>query len=125
MSLFSGLNCDIDVSGRDKDDSLRVGSIKNDDPGRSTERELFIFGLTSVMDVVLSGLGFSASSTRDGRSLRGRDFRNKVMIRKLIGKMIILLATPINIWKNRNLTLEVPPIICSRQQFQILPLFQK
>ena len=99
MSLFSGLNCDIDVSGRDRDDSLRVGSIKNDDPGRSTERELFIFGLTSVMDVVLSGLGFSASSTRDGRNLRGRDLRNKVMIRKLIGKIIMLLATPINIWK--------------------------
>ena len=89
----------MDVSGRDKDDSVRTGSIKNDDPGRSMLSELFIFGLTSVMDVVLSGFAFSASSTREGLSLRGRDLRNNMMIKKLIGKIIMLLATPIKIWK--------------------------
>ena len=88
---------DIDVSWRDKADSDRTGSMRNDDPGRSMDSELFILGLTSVTDVVRSVFPLRASSTRDGLSFRGRDFRNNNMIRKLTGKIMMLLAIPINI----------------------------
>ena len=75
--------------------------MRNEEPGRSAESELFILGLTSLTDVVLSVFPFRASSTREGLSFRGRDFRNNSMIRKLIGKIMMLLAIPINIWKKR------------------------
>ena len=44
----------------------------------------------------------------------------------LIGRGVYLLVSyfPGDVW-NCKLTIKAPPIICSRRQFQILPLFQK
>lgn len=79
------------------DDCERFTSIRNEDPGRSMLIELLTLMLTSAMEVDRSGIDFRASSTRDGRSLRGRDLRKMITSKKLTGNMIRLAAIPMKI----------------------------
>lgn len=93
-------------STTDMEVPVRVIAVSGRFPSRSLDGvihdgslELFSVGCTSKTDATgFDFSSFNAFATREGRLFLGRDFRKIRMIRKLTGKTMMLLTTPMYIY---------------------------
>ena len=102
--LLASSPTDNEVYPRDSDVSGRFFCSSKTDGVNVPSLVFSSVGLTAVIDVARFVVLFSAVWTRDGRLFLGRDFLNSVIIKKVTGKTMMLLITPMYIYKKQNIS---------------------